>query len=108
MAEQLRVFTALAEDLSSVPRTQHEQLTTTYNSSSKRSDALLWPPRTSALITTHNFKTQYFKRLSKVSREKRGLHTLDKPGGAWLLMSHLRHHYHFWLLSALWTLLKIL
>ena len=43
MAQQLRAFTALAEDLSSIPSIQVRWLKTTCNSSSRGSDALFWP-----------------------------------------------------------------
>lgn len=74
MTQQLRVFTAPAEDLISSPSTQDKQLTTSCNSSRKGSDVLFWPPSTPILMATHNFKTQHFKRLSQVSRGKGGLH----------------------------------
>lgn len=50
MALGLRVCTVLAEDPHSVPRIQARQLPTTCNSSSRRSGALCWTPRTPALI----------------------------------------------------------
>lgn len=43
MIQQIRVYTVLEEDLSSVPRTFTGQLTTVHNYSSRGSNALFWP-----------------------------------------------------------------
>lgn len=64
-------------DSSSVPSTHKGWLTTSFNSGSKRSHVLLWPPQAPALTQTHIHKQFSKQSLEQINRKSYFLKVRD-------------------------------